>query len=979
LGQSTTAYAAASGSANYIQNTTSQQTSANFNIDGTGVAGALQTGSLDAASSTALNIGTTKATAINLNQNTVLAADKGLTVNYSAGNANALTVNNSTGSLFNVDTTNTRVTVGNIGSCVGAVAQGKLCVAQGASGTTGSVVAQNTTLAVSTTAAGSYYGQYMNLVDTSVSQASSLYGMYVDASSTTNSAASVISYKAKVAASQPGNFLQFQNGASTVLTATNSGRLGLGTANPAYLLDVQGGTGIVAQFSGRVIGANAVSNNEFATLGQVNSLIAGSGAGAGVTSLNALSGALTIQGNAQIAVDATTSPNIKLSLQADSIGDAQLAFNTGQNLTTASTPQFAGILINTTAAVNNALIDVKMTDASQTGLVLQATSGGQTANLFEAYTPDGELGTYINNTASLRVQASADGVIAAKIQQHSATQSADLLQFTAYNGNKLSVFDATGRLGLGTSSPGYMLDVAGSVNSVSGYVVNGTAGSGITCTGGDVLSNATIQGGIVTGGSCAANGGGVAPTLQDVYNNSANGNLVIDSTRGALVIKDSATSQPTILNVTNNSGSQSYLSVSAAGVSMSNGTLQVAVGSTVVNGTSFTSNTNLNFIGNGNGITVGGKPVASATTALVQLGNSLSGANNVSNGGTVLGSNLPSSGVGSAADFLNFQKAGATVLKVDNSGGITSSTTINAVTGFKSNGTAGATTTCSGGQVLSNAVVQGGIVTSGTCATNGGGIAPTLQDAYNNSTSPASILLGDAKNFVVTAADTATDPSILFNLQCVTSCGSNGRFAVQNAGTDVFAVNPNGTVVIGSATNGITLSASGITLSGTARPGVRIPLMAEYPNAVLDNGSTGNNAGTMTSGYDMSNRMNYYKWTTTQSTNQTYDVVTQVPIPDNWGAWNGNIDVSAYTSNTTNGTVKIQAIDSNGVVESDCNFVSATPAATGAWQTTSNCNLSTSGNTYTAGGYITLRIRLQSPNAGDVRVGNITLYYKANR
>lgn len=54
---------------------------------------------------------------------------------------------------------------------------------------------------------------------------------------------------------------------------TNSGDVGIGTASPIYQLDVANGTGIVGRFSGRVIGGDAVNNNEFTTLGQVNSLI----------------------------------------------------------------------------------------------------------------------------------------------------------------------------------------------------------------------------------------------------------------------------------------------------------------------------------------------------------------------------------------------------------------------------------------------------------------------------------------------------------------------------------------------------------------------------------------------------------------------------------------------------------------------------------------------------------------------------------
>ena len=48
--------------------------------------------------------------------------------------------------------------------------------------------------------------------------------------------------------------------------------VGIGTNNPGYLLDVSGGVGVVASFSGRVKGANAVFDDEFVTKGQVNSI-----------------------------------------------------------------------------------------------------------------------------------------------------------------------------------------------------------------------------------------------------------------------------------------------------------------------------------------------------------------------------------------------------------------------------------------------------------------------------------------------------------------------------------------------------------------------------------------------------------------------------------------------------------------------------------------------------------------------------------
>jgi fibronectin-binding autotransporter adhesin len=64
----------------------------------------------------------------------------------------------------------------------------------------------------------------------------------------------------------------------TVITAdTINGRIGIGAPNPNYLLDVQGGTGVVGNFSGRVRGVQATNTDEFVTLGQVGSIIGAPG------------------------------------------------------------------------------------------------------------------------------------------------------------------------------------------------------------------------------------------------------------------------------------------------------------------------------------------------------------------------------------------------------------------------------------------------------------------------------------------------------------------------------------------------------------------------------------------------------------------------------------------------------------------------------------------------------------------------------
>jgi parallel beta-helix repeat protein len=921
---------------------------------------------------------------------------------------------------------------------------------------------------------------------------------------------------------------------------------------------------------------NTITNNIFqGNAGNEGGiLITSSSAGNAITgnTFNANAYGIYLSSNANTISSNTFRANTGFSIRAESASNNTISGNnisttTNAGIRLASSSNNNNVTSNTLsdnggATANDSIVLSSSDSNSIIGNNITDTSATTTNNAIDVSNSTSDTNYLADNTlGGGSINEAGTGTIYAGQQNSSG-----------YFGFKAS----TSRVGIGNISPAYALDVTGDINSTTGFRFNGTAGATTTCSGGNVLSNMVVQGGIVTGGSCVANGGGSTGTLQNAYDNSGATPVInLGATGGGIKIQDAAsTVGGNLFSVSNSTGSTQYLAVTTSGIAV--GGNITATGT--YNGNTFTSSTltfsaagtatissaasqGLNITGNGastisttagalamqgniSGLTIS---TANSTTSatgdltitsgnvstflntaagtvsidtgtstgtgvgtlnlglnnakLIQMGINNAATINIGSGaatGTIsigrstqsntlnLGTANPAAnqtqtinigngqqttatsaiavnilsgtagsngtatlklanndrvtqvdignvvadaarsfnlftGNATAVDTINIgtgattvaggktihigdgtptgtgtnlitigstANASSTIIQAGSAGislsGATSvtgtlsgSSTINAVSGFLFNGTAGSTTTCSGGQVLSNIVVQGGIVTGGSCAVNGGGIAPTLQDTYNNSTSPATILLANAKDFLVTAADTATDPNILFNLQCVTSCGSNGRFAVQNAGTDVFAVNPNGTIVVGSGGNTITLSSAGMVLAGTARNAQTIRLTAEYPGAVLDNGTLSNNTGTMVSRIDLTNRMNYYKWTTTQGTNQSYDVDVQVPIPKDFGAWASNpLSVSAYTSDLTNGTILLEARDSaNSVI---CNFVSVTPGSTSAWATNSTaCTLST--GTYTAGDYLTLRIRLQSPNAGDVRVGNIALNYLSNK
>jgi hypothetical protein len=183
------------------------------------------------------------------------------------------------------------------------------------------------------------------------------------------------------------------------------------------------------------------------------------------------------------------------------------------------------------------------------------------------------------------------------------------------------------------------------------------------------------------------------------------------------------------------------------------------------------------------------------------------------------------------------------------------------------------------------------------------------------------------------------------------------------------------TLRVGNATNGIDLSATGISFRGTARPTRRIRLAAEYSGAVLDADGS-NNTGVLSSGYDNTSgvKMNYYKWTTASGTAQDYDILIRVPIPQDFSAWAASnpLGISVYNSDTTAGNIQIEITDSNHTTAGTMTDI--THGSTNTWAV-KNPNVLT--GTYTAGDFFTIRLRLTSPTGGDIRVGNITLDYLA--
>jgi hypothetical protein len=138
--------APASGSGSYIQNQIASDQAADLRISGTArVNTSVQTPLVDTATGVALAIGTTNATAINLNQNTTVLTNKSFTANGSAlfkdatNSASAFQVQTAGGNeLLTVDTTNSKTILGKA-----STVDGKLTVLSAAGSGSVSITASN--------------------------------------------------------------------------------------------------------------------------------------------------------------------------------------------------------------------------------------------------------------------------------------------------------------------------------------------------------------------------------------------------------------------------------------------------------------------------------------------------------------------------------------------------------------------------------------------------------------------------------------------------------------------------------------------------------------------------------------------------------------------------------------------------------------------------------------------------------------------
>lgn len=563
----------------YIQNQNSLSQTANFRINGTGRADiALQAPLFDTPSATALSIGTTNATAINLQQNTTLASGKTLTIQGNTliqptSDGAAFNIKSSlSNNMFTVDTSTARVGIG-LGANVlptltdaGLEIRGAIRLS-GADGT-------YTDSYITPKVGGGSVRSLINIVNYNPGQYGQLIAMGLPSSAHDQSRA-ISLFDARTTAHQPtlavfdpsqnqiagfswdgsnvgtdgidsifytktsSNNMALQANGLNILKLQNvSGvaRLGVGNGSPSYPLDVTGD--INSSTALRVGGVQVCTSSGCTSAAGSSSYIQN----------NATTTPQTANFNIQGTNTSTNTATIRSVLNQD---NDLLQFQSSSGTPVAGIRPSGAIY---SAAINdpvtdvpaNARLFVQPVSNTSTAIIARAASGGApTGDIMQLQSANGAINVF------------KVGVAGATTINNSST-SAFLVQNTS-NVGALLVDTSSSRVRIGSSTaPTYTLDVTGDINSSTSIRVAGTAvcdttgtvgcvaksGSGYYIHNDTAVSSANIYVQAATTGSVAAkfqafNGG--SGNIAEFLNGTGTTVGTISST-GAVLYKPSTNS-----------------------------------------------------------------------------------------------------------------------------------------------------------------------------------------------------------------------------------------------------------------------------------------------------------------------------------------------------------------------------------------------------------------------------------------------------
>jgi fibronectin-binding autotransporter adhesin len=558
---------------------------------------------------------------------------------------------------------------------------------------------------------------------------------------------------------------------STVTTSGNltvTGTLSLGNA----LSVANGGTGrTTLTLNGVLVGQGAGAlASVTGTSGQCLT-VDGSGVpvfgscGGGISSLNGLTGALTIAnasgaGTTITLNDATTAAKGIASFNNTNFSVSSGAVNTIQDIHSGATPTFAGLNTNTITPSAALTVGISAQTALLQGSTTTITSSGAGNDIV------------LNAADTIELQDNTNITGAATVSGDLAVNGGDLTASGALN------ITPGGALTVGASGQNLTLQGNASTSLRATASGNTTIVAFTSPTANTTLNFPALTAGTYTICTSSGNCSGAGVTLQAAYDNSTSPEFVLDATRGAITIRDNATPiGANLLEVQNNGGGTTYLAVTSSGLAVtgtatvsgninsSGGTLQTGGTTRIDNSGNATNIGNVtlsgaisggtSFSGSGTINTTGGVIQTNSTTRIDNSGNLTNIANITSTGSTSLQGGTVTLGTNAQAGSLVVSDGSSntgtlqvaalgqnTVYTlpdpggasdqicllglancVGTGGGVTGSGTQNRLAKFTSTGnTIGDSTITDTGTAVTttvDAVIQGGDLTVGTTAQGG--------------------------------------------------------------------------------------------------------------------------------------------------------------------------------------------------------------------------------------------------------------------
>ena len=345
---------------------------------------------------------------------------------------------------------------------------------------------------------------------------------------------------------------------------------------------------------------------------------------------------------------------------------------------------------------------------------------------------------------------------------------------------------------------------------------------------------------------------------------------------------------------------------------------------------------------------------------------------------------------GEADNLMEWQNSSATILSLINQNGY--------ATFGKATGNTGAmltlganTTSVAQLNLTASAAVNVSAPSSGDMWWNGTNLY------FNNGIANENLLNSVKIAPSVAQVDAGTSTSSIW----INKTGTGGNLIkMQKSGSDMFVVDSGGNATFGGDSSGnVTLTlGEGIGLQGAIRYNAtsellefyingawlplgyidnKITLSAEYPGAVLSADGT-SNVGVMTSDSEgtASNSMNYYEWSSSETSLNDYDVRVRFTLPNDFYSWStGGITFNFVTeaTGTTNNKLDFYVyLESSATVDGSSTGQASSSA--GVWKTTT---IAGSGLNECTGAGTTcmLIIKMSSVNDSYARVGDIDIQY----